>query len=61
MRLLDPAVLSGDEMAGQCTVLTASKYDTVRQLPGAFPEMNVLEARPLTGHGTGQRAPGEGR
>jgi len=42
--------------------LAASKYDNkVRQLLGAVPEMNVLEARPLTGHGTGQRAPGEGR
>jgi GNAT superfamily N-acetyltransferase len=41
----------GGELAGRCTVLTASKYDEVRQLSGAFPEMNALEARP-PGQGT---------
>jgi len=44
----------GDEPAGQCTVLTTSKYDEVRQLLGAFPEMNALEARP-PGQGTGTK------
>jgi hypothetical protein len=48
--------VSGDELAGQCTVLTASRNDKVRQLLGAFPEMNVLQARPVAGHGTGPRA-----
>lgn len=42
----------GGELAGRCTVLTASKYEKVRQLLGAFPEMNALEARP-PGQGTG--------
>lgn len=38
-------------LAGRCTVLTASKYDKVRRLLGAFPEMNALEARATrTGH-----------
>src|SRR5271154_4492141 len=36
----------GDELAGRCTVLAASKYEKVRQLLGSFPEMNALEARP---------------
>ena len=31
------------ELAGRCTVLTASKYEKVRQLLGTFPEMNALE------------------
>jgi hypothetical protein len=44
----------GDELAGRCTVLAASKYDKVRQLLGAFPEMNALEARP-PGQGTGTK------
>ena len=34
----------GGELAGRCTVLTASKYEKVRHLLGAFPEMNALEA-----------------
>ena len=41
-----------DELAGRCTVLTTSKDDEVRQLLGAFPEMNALEA------GHPDRAPG---
>jgi GNAT superfamily N-acetyltransferase len=44
----------GSELAGRCTVLTASKYDEVRRLLGAFPEMNALEARP-PGQGTGTK------
>ena len=44
----------GDELAGRCTVLTTSKYEEVRQLLGAFPEMNALEARP-PGQGTGTK------
>ena len=44
----------GDELAGQCTVLTTSKYEEVRQLLGALPEMNALEARP-PGQGTGTK------
>jgi GNAT superfamily N-acetyltransferase len=44
----------GGELAGRCTVLAASKYDKVRQLLGAFPEMNALEARP-PGQGTGTK------
>ncbi len=47
-------VWRGDEAAGRCTVLAASKYDKVRQLVGAFPEMNALEARPR-GQGTGTK------
>ena len=43
-----------DELAGRCTVLTTSKDDEVRQLLGAFPEMNALEARP-PGQGTGTK------
>jgi hypothetical protein len=27
----------GDELAGRCTVLAASKYEKVRQMLGAFP------------------------
>jgi len=27
----------GDELAGRCTVLAASKYEKVRQFLGAFP------------------------
>lgn len=42
----------GEELAGRCTVLAASKYEKVRQLLGVFPEMNALEARP-PGQGTG--------
>ena len=34
----------GDEPVGRCTVLAASKYDMVRQIFAAFPEMNALEA-----------------
>ena len=41
-------------LAGRCTVLTASKYDKVRRLLGAFPEMNALEARP-PGQDTGTK------
>jgi ribosomal protein S18 acetylase RimI-like enzyme len=44
----------GDELAGWCTVLTASKYGHVRQVLGVFPEMNALEARPQR-HGTGTK------
>jgi GNAT superfamily N-acetyltransferase len=44
----------GGELAGRCTVLAGSKYDEVRQLLGAFPEMNALEARP-PGQGTGTK------
>lgn len=44
----------GGELADRCTVLTASKYDEVRRLLGAFPEMNALEARP-PGQGTGTK------
>jgi GNAT superfamily N-acetyltransferase len=44
----------GGELAGRCTVLAASKYDKVRQVLGAFPEMNALEARP-PGQGTGTK------
>jgi GNAT superfamily N-acetyltransferase len=42
----------GSDLAGRCTVLASSKYEKVRQLLGAFPEMNALEARP-PGQGTG--------
>jgi GNAT superfamily N-acetyltransferase len=42
----------GGQLAGRCTVLAASKYETVRQLLGGFPELNALEAHP-TGQGTG--------
>ena len=48
------AAWRGSELAGRCTVLTASKYDEFRRLPGAFPEMNALEARP-PGQGTGTK------
>ena len=44
----------GAELAGRCTLLTASKYHQVRQMLGIFPEMNALEARPQ-GQGTGMK------
>jgi GNAT superfamily N-acetyltransferase len=44
----------GAELAGRCTLLTASKYHQVRQVLGIFPEMNALEARPQ-GQGTGTK------
>jgi GNAT superfamily N-acetyltransferase len=42
----------GDELAGRCSVLAASKYEQVRRLLGASPEMNALQALP-PGKGTG--------
>jgi hypothetical protein len=42
----------GDQPAGRRTLLAASRYEKVRQMLGAFPEMNALEARP-PGQGTG--------
>jgi hypothetical protein len=40
----------GGELAGRCTVLAASKYEKVRQLLGAFPEMNARGPAARSGH-----------
>jgi len=44
----------GHELAGRCTVLAASKYDKVRQLLGACPEMKRPGGTPArSGHRNG--------
>lgn len=42
----------GGELVGRGTMLAVSKYETVRQQFGRFPELNALEATP-PGQGTG--------